>query len=91
MLVSWPLSRRAAALQACAAVRVHAGEQHGEDAGEKNAVERSGAADRGDRRAKSAHFVEIGEVGADQRAEAAGDIGKRRRLLARQQQRRWRP
>ena len=33
-------------------------------------------------------LVEVGEVGADQRAQPAGDIGERRRPLARQHQRR---
>ena len=41
-------------------------QQHGEDAGEKDAVEGAGAADRRNRRAKTLHLVEIGEVGTDQ-------------------------
>src|SRR5579862_1765659 len=53
-------------------------DEHGEDAGEKNAVEGAGAADRSYRRAQSAHFVQIGEIGPNQRAQAAGDVGKRR-------------
>jgi|GEM_PF-6215649 len=59
-------------------------QQHGENAGEKNTVEGSGTADRGDRRTEAAHLVEIGEVGADQRAHAAGDIGEGRGVSARQ-------
>ena len=41
-------------------------QQHGEDAGEKDAVEGAGAADRRNWRAKTLHLVEIGEVGTDQ-------------------------
>ena len=53
-------------------------QQHRHDAGEEDAVEGPGAADRGDRRAEPAHGVEIEEVGPDQCAEAAGNIGERR-------------
>ena len=41
-------------------------------------------ADRGDRRTEAAHFVEIGKIGPYQRTKAGGDIGERRRFLARQ-------
>src|SRR6476646_968233 len=44
------------------------GEQDGENAGEENAVERPGAADRGDRRAKVGDLVQIEKIGADQRS-----------------------
>jgi hypothetical protein len=36
------------------------GKQHCEDTGKKDAIERSGPADRSDGRAKAAHLVEIG-------------------------------
>src|SRR3974390_111498 len=62
--------------------RVNTGQQHGENAGQEYAVKGSGAADRSHRRAETAYLVEIGEISADQRAEAARDIGKRRRLFA---------
>jgi hypothetical protein len=39
----------------------------------------SGTPDRGYRRAEATHLVKVGEISADQRAEAASDIGKRRR------------
>jgi len=68
----------------CGAWRVKARKQDREDTGKKDAVERSGAADRGDRRAEAAHLVEIGQIGTNQRAKAAGDIGQRRSILARQ-------
>ena len=42
----------------CRAWRVKARKQHRYDTGKKDAVERSGAADRGDRRAEAAHLVE---------------------------------
>ena len=64
---------------------IEAGQQDGEDAGEKDPVERSSAADRGDRRAEARDFIEVGEIGADQRAHAAGDISERRGIGARQQ------
>ena len=35
----------------------------GEDAGKKDSVERSGPADRRNRRAKAAHFVEVCKIG----------------------------
>ena len=57
-----------------------AGEQHRENAGQKYAVERAGAANGGDRRAEPADAADVAEVGADQRTEAAGDVGERRRL-----------
>src|SRR5271155_3982444 len=50
--------------------RVKACQQHGKNPGEENAVKGPGAADGGDRRAEPAHFVEIGDIGADQGAEA---------------------
>src|SRR5271156_6507817 len=46
--------------------RIKTCQQHGEDAGEENAVERSGAADGCDRRAEAAYLVEVRQVGADQ-------------------------
>src|ERR1700730_11943802 len=58
------------------------GEQDGENAGEKDAIEGSRPADRGDRRAKVADPVEIEKIGADQRSHRAADIGKGRRVLA---------
>jgi multidrug efflux pump subunit AcrB len=64
-----------------------AGEQHRHDAGEENAVEGPGTADRRHWRAEPAHGVEIEEIGADQRAKAAAGIGERRGVLAREQQR----
>ena len=57
---------------------IKAGQQHGEDAGKENAVEGAGAADRRNRRAEAAHLVEVGKVGADQRAQAAAYVGERR-------------
>jgi hypothetical protein len=51
-----------ASVRVCAAWRVKARKQHREDTGKKDAVERSGAADRGDRRAEAAHLVEIGQA-----------------------------
>src|SRR6266571_4187676 len=52
-------------------------QQYSKNAGQEYAVKSSRAADRSDRSAEAAHLVEIGEVSADQRAEAASDIGKR--------------
>ncbi len=66
---------------------IKACQQHGEDAGKENAVEGAGAADRRNRRTEAEHLVEVGQVGADQRAQAAAYVGERRRKLARQQQR----
>src|ERR1700733_10292436 len=66
---------------------IEIGDEHGENAGEKNTVEGAGAADRSDRRAEPADLVEIGQIGADQRAEAAGDISEWRSVAARQQKR----
>ncbi len=60
-------------------------QQHGEDAGEKDAVEGAGAADRRNWSAKTLHLVEIGEVGTDQGAHAARDVRKRRCVDARKQ------
>ena len=54
----------------------------GEDAGEKDTVERSRAADRRHRRAKPAHFVEICEIGPDQGAETSGNISQWSGFLA---------
>ena len=51
--------------------RKKARQQHGENAGQEYAIKSSGAADRSNRRAEAAHLVEIGEIGADQRAKAA--------------------
>jgi len=62
--------------------RVKASEQHGKNAGQKYAVKSASAADRSDRRAQATHLVEIGKISTDQRAEAASDIGQRRRVLA---------
>jgi hypothetical protein len=58
--------------------RIKIGEQHGKNAGQEYAVKGSGAADRSDRRAQATHLVEVGEIGPNQRAEAASNIGKRR-------------
>ena len=55
---------------------IEPGQQHRENTGKKNAVESAGSADGSDRRAEPLHFVEIGEIGADQSAEAATGIGK---------------
>jgi hypothetical protein len=41
-------------------------------------------ADRGHRRAEATYLVEVGEISTNQRAETSSDIGKRRRLVARQ-------
>ena len=49
---------------------------------EKDTVERSGAANRGDRRAQAADLVEIEQIGADKRSHRAADIGQRRRVFA---------
>jgi len=38
---------------------IKASQQHGEDAGEENAVESAGAADRRDGRTEAAHLVEV--------------------------------
>ena len=65
----------------CRAWRVKARKQHRQDTGKKDAVERSGAADRSDGRAEPAYLVEIGQVCTNQRAKAAGDIGQRRAVL----------
>ena len=50
--------------------------QHSKNAGQKYAVKSAGAPDRSDRRAQATHLVNVGEIGADQRAEAASDVGK---------------
>src|SRR4030081_1926323 len=62
--------------------RGDAGKQDGENAGEKDAVESSRAANRGDWRAKATDLVEIKKIGANQRSHRAADIGKWRRVLA---------
>ena len=69
--------RNSLRLHGPAARVVEARQQDGEDAGEKNAVESPSAADRSDRRAEAAHLVEVGEVDADEGAQAAGHIGRR--------------
>src|SRR5262245_55345285 len=61
-------------------------QQHRDDAGEEDAVERTGAADRRDGGAQAAHSVEIEQVSTDQRAEAAAGIGHRGGALAGDQQ-----
>src|SRR6516165_9664677 len=64
--------------------RIKTRQQYGENASQEYAVKSSGAADRSDRRAEAAYLVEIGKIRADQRTEAASDIGRRRRVLARE-------
>src|SRR5713101_935481 len=59
-----------------------AGEQNGKNAGEKNAVECSRAADRGDRSAKTGDLVEIEKIGTNESPHRAADIGKWRRVFA---------
>src|SRR5207244_12538939 len=53
---------------------VRSGQQAGDDAREKDAVERARAADRDERRPELGDLVEIQEVGADQRAHGARDV-----------------
>jgi drug/metabolite transporter (DMT)-like permease len=52
------------------------GQQDGDDSGHEYAVERAGAADRGERRAQSAYLAQVGEVRPDQGAERAGRVGE---------------
>ena len=52
-------------------------QQDGQDSRQKDAVEGSGAANRGDRRAEILYLVQVEQIGADQRAEASTDIGQR--------------
>ena len=61
-------------------------QQQGQDAGDENAVEGAGAADRCDRRPEALHLGKIEKIGADQRAETAADIGERRRVAERDDQ-----
>src|SRR5437660_9921109 len=55
--------------------RGDSGEQDGENAGEEDAVECPGAADRGDRRAEVGDLIQIKKIGADQRSHGAAQIG----------------
>src|SRR4051794_23497672 len=56
--------------------------QDGKNAGEKDAVECPGAANRGDWSAKVTDPIEIEKIGTNQRSHRAADIGKWRRVLA---------
>ena len=56
------------------------------NAGEKNSVEGCRHHLRSDWRAQACDLVQIGEIGADQRPHAAGNISKRRRIVPREQQ-----
>src|ERR1700733_15408647 len=69
-----------------ARVRVKTGDENRKNAGEEYAVERPGAADGSNRRAEAAHFVEVRQIGPDQRSKASGDIGEGRRVSPRQQE-----
>src|SRR5256885_15403625 len=59
------------------------GDEHRNDADQKDAVEGSSAADGGDRRAQALHLSEIEQIRSEQRAQAAADVSERRRMLAR--------
>src|SRR5882724_10711255 len=61
--------------------RGDAGQENGENPGQKYSVEGPGAANRSDRRAEAADFIEIEQVRADQRSHRAADIGKRGRVF----------
>src|SRR5262249_13330509 len=82
-----PLSASSPRLHHRPARPVETGQQDCENASEENPIERAGAADRSNRRAETRHFVQIGEVGTDQRAQAAGNVSERRGVPPRQQQR----
>src|SRR5579883_1188772 len=70
-----------------AEMHADAGVDDREQAGHEDAVERAGSADGGDRRAEPLNAAEIEQVGANQRPEAAADIGKRRGIAPRKQDR----
>src|SRR5207237_1902356 len=55
-------------------------QQDREDACHEDAVESPGPADRSDRSVQAAHLIEVEKVGADQRPQAAGNVGQGRRL-----------
>ena len=59
------------------AVSGQACNEHGHDASQKNPVESSSAADRGNRRTQTSQLVEIEQIRPDQRAEAAADVSQR--------------
>src|SRR5579883_195669 len=59
-----------------------AGVEHGEQTRDKDTIECSGAAYRGDGSTEPLHGAEVEQVGADQRAEAAADVSERRRAAA---------
>src|SRR3954471_16071224 len=61
--------------------RGDARDQNRENPGQEYSVEGSGAADRGDRRAKAADLVQVEQIGADQGSHRAADIGERRRIF----------
>src|SRR3954463_13111442 len=87
-LVSWEAGRlRLRKRGGAPALPGEACNEHGHNAGQKDSVESAGASDGGDRRTQSLQLIEIEEVSADERAEAAADVGQRRRIPARQQQR----
>ena len=62
-------------------------EEHGQDTGQKYAVESALVADRGDRSTKARNVTEVQDISTDQRAHAAADIGELCRLLSRQEER----
>src|SRR6185437_15408296 len=61
-----------------------AGVEHRQQAGDEYTVERAGAANGGNRRAESLDGPEVEQVRADERSEAAADVGEGRRPAARQ-------
>src|SRR5271166_2245311 len=61
-------------------------DQHRQDAGQKDPVEVSGPTDRSNRCPQPLHLIQVEKIGSYEGAERAADIGKRRRIPARQQQ-----
>ena len=64
-----------------------AGVEHRQQARDEDTVERAGAADGGDRSAERLDGPQIEKVCADERPEAAADVGEGRRPAARQRDR----
>ena len=71
----WGFSRLSGVFRAWPRVKTR--QQNGQNAGQEYAVKSSGTADRGYRRAEATHLVKVGEISADQRAEAASDKASR--------------